>query len=324
MTHNPTLELTAPIMAEYVAIEQPRPRLVTGSYIPELDKAAEVAKQTWLEVFGAEVPPEAAFQNYLLTGRDAELIQAEKYRIEDSLSEDQVAALCHKFGIRWGADFVGDIASKIRRRTYQETLDFESHEPDMTIVEDILPGYPLQSSNNWYSSRNPSVDCAVTVFGMNALRLLPPDKSLGKDFHSSTFRQVVEVFGNKRAGFDLPWLLGSLTTPYAAELTQSDVRVAVTIGADFGDIQKKVIQPLRRKAPNLQFMLNAVLTSEVAEKANHIVNIAGAEEEVVSVYDPKYPGQRDVPVEDFWNRWVPANMQTVITIVRPQAAETIQ
>jgi hypothetical protein len=310
---------TANLFEQYAQEPAPRPRIVTGSYMADLDAAREATAELWRETYGVDLPESITYQDYILNSKES--LAANKLLdtlFSAQLGEETVSQLPEwKLGFRRTG--LRDSASRIRNKVYETYLEYNSLAPRMNIDEPLLSGYPLLNSGNRRNSPGAfSQHCVVTVFAMNALRLIQTDQSPGESFDSQYASWTIDTLASRGAVFDLPWLLGSLTTRDAQEQSGHAVGVVATVGADFGDIEDKVLKPLRSKKPELQFMLNAIIQSDSAQRANHAVNVVSTPEHGVTVLDPKYEGERLMSKKWFWERWLHTNLQTVITVARPK------
>jgi hypothetical protein len=284
-----------------------------------IDTARDQTQTDWQDYFGVELPESVARADYAVSSEEYEQVQA-SVRLIDPLLIDSLRSSM-KAGHVDAAAVVGVRAATLRKRAFRKVLELDVVNPKLELIEPLMSGCPLlNTENRLRGAGERSLDCAVTVFGMNAVSLITNELSPGDEFDSSTASSTIRSFSSERhegADYDLPWMLGSLTTHFAEAQSKYRVRVITTIGADFGEIESGVIKPLRASDPELQFLLNAVIISDVTRKSNHTVNIIGASNGEVATLDPKY-GMRPMPSEYFWDRWTETNMQAVLVALQPQ------
>ncbi len=305
-------------LIEHAATDEVRkPKLVAGSYLPELQAAKTALAEHWQETYGMEVPEAACRQDYTLT-RDE----------RDAIKEAATALVLitygnydgHRYQIPHMINKLRDVAPLHRRRIYNEVLDYKEAVPDLTIDAPLTAVPPFQNTTNMREGpAASSVDCMVTVFGMNAVTASGSDPSYYQPYSSSAVRRAIEIHPHAppTARFDLKWLIGSLTTSYAEEALGAKVRYVMTAGADLGEIDDRIIAPLTSKNPDLRCTVSAVLASETKAAANHAVVITAADESGLTVNDPRFAEPRHLEPQEFWDRWTPANMQAAITIIQP-------
>jgi hypothetical protein len=296
-----------------------RPRLIPGSYIPLLDEANAQASASLEQRFGTVVPENILKQDYTLTSSEkkaAGLFVAEYYEKNDIQTLVDLGLYTNFPWTRRA--LMGEVASEFRLHHLRNTLSYAALQPDLLLSEEIdkVPEL-LNTADRINGQAARSLECALTVFGMNAINFLN-GCSPGKEFDSSTASTALNQHPacGERAKFDLPWLTNLLSCKVIEEQSGHSIRTAVTVGADLGEIEQRVLAPLRKSAPDVRFVINAVLASEKSSAANHMVVITKTTENTIKVQDPGI-GKTSLSPERFWERWVPTNLQSVITIARP-------
>lgn len=158
------------------------------------------------------------------------------------------------------------------------------------------------------------------VFGMAACAAADVDTANRQgSFDAARLKSKLSKLPNKPAGaeYDLPWLLGALTTDYAESVLGKKVRLRTTVGASLDEIDRRFITPLCARNPAITCAVSASLTSETSPRANHMVIVKSADAEIVTVNDPKYDEPKVMEAREFWNRWTPQHMQASIMIMQP-------
>lgn len=316
MLHPETEVFTTALLDHYDETEVSRTRLVTGSFMLGLDQARAETESYWQEVFNVDIPESMIYEDYVIP-------RNEQRRLDDLRTQvvlgDTDANLLRSMGVylEWDDSStkkrkLNEVLADMRREVYREALAYDRLEPNMTLQEPVEMVPALKNPS--------SLECAVSVFGMNAIHFINGQISPGNQFNTTSAFKIIERHPRApaMAMFDLPWLLRALSTPFAERVAGQKIRTVTTIGADLGEIEAKVITPIRRKLPEAQFVINAVLASDSNKRSNHAVTIVGASDEVIQILDPKKDRapEQEIKARDFWDRWISTNMQAVVTVAQ--------
>ena len=311
-----TQNLINPLMDKYHRDLTPRPRMVAGSKLSLLDDTMQAVRHKWESEFGRHLPDMFACQGYTMTAFE----RCEVYAIGlDILRTKRAESRMYSENVDVG--YLTVEAARIKRSIFARAFDYTKTQPNLALQEPVLQVAAVQNATNKrYGEQADSTDCMVGVFGMTALKHAGLKFNDSNTFNTGLAAMQVRIHPNapKGAIFDLPWLMGALTTPYAERALNMTSRVVVSVGADFGELERRVIGPLRAKEPKVDISLNVVLASPNNVKANHAVAILAADNNNIFVRDPKYKDPVALEPAVFWKDWASTNMQAVMVVSKPR------
>ena len=281
------------------------PRLMTGAYMPTLIEAQSQTKAAWVKFYGTEPPEGLDTQPY--TQSNLQRNEVEEFIDAASLRQPQLRFV----GVR-------STAANIRHQTIHQAL------PYLDILPQLALETPLQtvpSVHQLYDKVGDFYDCAINVFAVNAHHLVQRPAS---DLKLSELRGLAQgthtAHPDSTNAYSLGTLLQTLSTEAVADQTGYEVRVITTLGADFGEIERKLLRPIQQRQPAARFILNTVISSEATPHANHALTVLAADRDEITTRDPRYKGTRRYSAGNFWNRWVVTNLQSQLVIYQPRPA----
>jgi len=292
------------------ADEMPPMRAYSGRYRAKTDEAMLKTRRKWQEFAGHELPDTIDRSSYALTPAEGLAFDGLHSSVEGPLTAEPTS---HRKVIN--REELRARLATMRRDSYAEVLGYDAAEPDLSLRTTLEPAPWVRAGGQL---------CVLGVYGMNVERLVDPNVVVGHEVEEEHwFDPTIALHSvNKHpnapalAAFDLPWLLRTLTTDHAAAITGRTTRVITTVGADMGEIEEHIIDPLQQRASDLEFTLSAVLASTFSTSANHAVSVLEATDEAIRVADPK-EGVVTVTGQEFWDRWAATNLQASVTISRP-------
>lgn len=305
------------LLDAYTPSLQIPPRIIRGRYLGHLSLARDEVANKLTSTFGVSIPESVTRSDYTLN--DLEDAENERLLIE--------AARLHPDRYKWkdagsarsrpDTRSMREMAAGIRRKVYREMMNIEDARPSMRLTEPLHTAPTLRSANGNY--RRLWIGCMVSAFTMNAYALAeavpepPPHEDIEElykeiRYHPNTAPQGV---------YDLGWMLGMLCTETASELFNKQCSAITTVGADFAELSERVLRPIRRKRPDVSFVMSAAIGSENSISATHAVTVNTATDVEVSYNDPLYDTPCSSPSAVFWNRWAEAALQTHILISAP-------
>lgn len=301
---------------------------VRGKHLENLEDARAYARKEIDQFIDIPVPDAVFKRAYLFDTKDREEYEEYCERFKDIILNDP-ERLKTFFGTEfWTKVTLGGMvtpASSLLREAFLvrandylkkgmcEQMKDVGSDPVMCIDSSLesVPHYreiPLVRTNDF--------DCALQTFAMNAAALMDGDKESCSIWDAGYLRKAVESHHPHNA-HDLPWLLGSLATNLASQVLQHDIRVRTFVGADFGEIEDRYILPIRKRSKAAKFILNTMVVSSGLKGANHFVTVTSASEDQIVVSDAKN-GPLEIPTGEFWERWVPTNLQASLVIAIPK------
>lgn len=301
---------------------RPRQRYVAGQHMDLLETARAATHDSWIQEFGGDLPDTVTQQSYTLTGRESEEAHAAMIKAlhisgknygdngDDGWYFDEVSG-----EERYEGSY--ERAARLRRETYRDIVSMSAAEPTLKLDGGVrqVPHLPYDARYKYHT------ECALMAFGGNALSIagIEPDEADGPVFSEPVTRNTIYDIWPRPVGaqYDLPWMLGALTTEFAEDILRSKVRVITTIGADLGEINDRLVAPLRARNPDIECTISATVSSETHPLANHMVVVNAADGEQVSVNDPYQKEPVDWDARTFWHRWVPTNLQATIAVIQP-------
>jgi len=322
---DPTRSLVKYFMDSAHPENLPEQRFMVGAYMDQLDTASKAFEKKRTDLFGFDTPESIAYQFYNFSGPEAWEREHAIKRIENAYAMGQWTH--PEIPIDTNTRFIGiqSMVQSIRLKCLEEEV-LKTSEPDLSLHEPIeqVPAVQMPFTGLLGSRNRTGNDCVTCVYGMNIAHFLqdaalpipeawPP---INEWFDGRTANEVIRDHRHAPATgrYDLAWQMQTLGSPDIQELAGTNIRSVVTIGADLGDIEAKIIKPLRRKAPDVRVVINTLIGSDTILGANHAVTILAADGEIVTVQDPKYGVTKDMKAGTFWERWVATNMQAVIVL----------
>jgi len=306
--------------------EKSEAKFVSGRHLSKLYDARTYARKEIDQFLDIPIPDAVFKRGYLFEKVDIDEYDEYSARFNNLILKDP-ARLKKFFGyIYWSEMTLGGsivppssylrnrfqyIATEhLKKRMVDRLQELEANQT-MTILT------PLESPPDYLAptmGTDQDFDCALQTFAMNVGALMNSDSQSCSLFDAASLRKTAEL-NHPHGAHDLPWLLGSLATNLAAKELGHDIRVRTFVGADFGEIEERYMKPIKQRSKAAKFILNTMLSSSL-QGANHFAIVTGANEEQISVTDPKH-GPLEITPELFWERWVPTNLQASLVIAIP-------